>query len=200
MAANGEIFRVVLSYGAPGASIAQTVHWYEFLGPGLPDATVNTEFVQWATSTWGAAWAPIASNQAELNQVDIDVINTDGTVARNSGSQTIAVSGTSPGNVLPGANAAFMIANTPLPKQKGKKYAPFLDEDSVASGFLESAALTLLSDLFDAYVLTLTPVIGSDLFPGILSRTLLQFVQFPGGGKVTNVPAYQRRRKPNVGI
>lgn len=199
MAENLEIFRVAIKYSAPGASIANTVHWYQFQGPGLSDALVNTDIISWITNDWGPDWAAVASNQAAITGVEIDVINPDGTVKRNSGAASLNIPGTVVSNVLPAANSALFVANTPLPKQKGKKYIPFLSEGGTDSGVINASTLTNLSDLFADYVANLVVVIGSDLVAGVLSRVLEAFVAFPGGGTITDLPSYQRRRKQNVG-
>jgi len=199
MGANGEIWRVTLTYNAPNASIGQTVHWFEWQGPGLADSVANTEIVDWANNVWGAAWDNIAPTNASIVGVAMDVINPNGTVARNAGASTLSIAGTQSGGVDPSGVAGLLRANTALPKQRGMKYVPFVADTTTADGVFTTGGLTALGDLFTAYVADIAIIIGTELVSGLLSKTLASFVEFPGGGVVTNIPAYQRRRKPGVG-
>jgi len=197
---NGEIIRVVVEYTSLGASIGQTVHWYEFQGPGVADSLVTSTITSWLTNDWGPEWRQLSSPDSELTSWEGDVINPDFTVDRNFGGASIGLAGTTAGQAAAAADSALMIAGAGVPTKKGKKYAPFLSTGIFEDGVLNSTALSVLADLFDEYVKELLVIIGSNLAAGILSRVDGLFYAFPGGGTITSVPAYQRRRKPGVGI
>lgn len=200
MAESGELVRLVLEYLVPGTSAVMNVFMW-LIEEGSPtDEELLDDFANWAENVWGVNWADFATAVAEIDLIDVDILNADGTVARNIGSQLIGLVGGVGGETTVAAAAGYIKADTALPKTRGSKYVPGLGEGSIADGFVSVETLSdlslLLANYFDTYVGSES---GARYAPGVLSRTLVEFVPFNGSGYVTDVPAYQRRRKPNVG-
>lgn len=195
----GELVRVALSYSHPNGSVAQNVFLYELVTAAATDAAVVTAIDDWVTTDWGPDWETLGNDLCVLFQSDIDIINTDGTVDRNIGQETYNIAGNEAGESLSPAVSCYMQATTALAKVLGKKYVPYIGSSVINEGLLSSGAVAAMVLLFAEYILDLTPAGGGTLEAGVLSRTAQVFRKFNGGGSVTDVPAYQRRRKPGVG-
>lgn len=196
---DGEILRVVCRYSAPNSSEHLCVHWYEYSGPGDTDADVLNSCDVFFRTEWGPDWQQSASEDYDFDEIELDVINLDGTVKRNIGSAPASLPGLHTSDMEPPGCAMLLTADTDTPKQRGRKYVPGLSEASVEDGLINAARIASLVLLTLEYLDTITQGLAGDLEPGVLSRTLATFKQFISSGAVTDVPAYQRRRKPNVG-
>lgn len=194
-----EILRVVCRYSAPNSSEMLCVHWYQYTGAGDTDADVLTVVDNFFTGDWGVDWANFASQDFDFDEIELDVINTDGTVKRNIGSAPIGVAGSVAADMEPSGVCALLTADTQFPLQRGRKYVPGVDEVGVVDGLLNAARIATLALLTIEYLDQISGILAGQLDPGLLSRTLMTFVPFISSGAVTDVPAYQRRRKPNVG-
>lgn len=198
MAAQGEIIRIDVEYSAPAASqILNVFHW--IIDVGNPaDGTVVNHMEDWVTNEWGPDWQAIASVQATLDSVVVNVVNPDGTIARNLGSRVIGLAGLSGGEVSPAAVSGYMQLDTLLPRTKGKKYVPCISETKIDAGELNASAIADMVLLLAEYVTTY--VVGaSEYKPGVLRTGGAGFEGFRIGGLVESTPAYQRRRKRGVG-
>lgn len=195
----GDIVRCVLSYTVPNGSVAQNVFFWENSVATGPDATLLAAMSAWCNTTWGNDWDGFASDDVEMILVEVDLMNGDGTVARNIGSDVISHVGALTHDTLAPGIAAYMQAETERTKSLGKKYIPGLSEDVVTDGVLTAGGLASLALLFATYIDPITWATTAVLTPGVLSRVTLSFQEFIGSGYLTDVPAYQRRRKPNVG-
>ena len=195
----GEILRVVHNFNVPNASAVQNVFWYELDSNAVVDATVLTGFDTYVTDVWAEAWAVAADQNVTLETIDLDVVNLDGTVKRNIGTATIAVAGDQvTSDSTPGVVSGYLRANTALPKVNGSKYIPGFTDGLLESGLWGTTATNVLLDLLLEW-LTFISIGGGDFIPGVLRRIAGAFEPFNVSGDVTDVPAYQRRRKPNVG-
>lgn len=200
MADTGDIIRLVVEYSIPGASTVLNVfHWLIVDGsPDTPD--IIDDFEDWVENTWGTNWADLASAAASIIGLALDIVDVNGLVLANIGSETLALPGTVGGEIGVAAAGAFLKADTALPKTRGTKYIPGLGEGNLTDGILTVETLGDVALLFLDYVqLLIGSVSGARYEPGVVSRTELEFVPFEGGGYFTDVPAYQRRRKPGVG-
>lgn len=195
----GEAVRLTLFYTAAAASVANTV--FNFVGTtaGSDDTDVLDALEDWIDTFWAPAWADLASDSSELEGFSVDKMNLDGTVAANIGTGDTNVAGTQVADTSTAAVAGYLLAQTELPKQRGSKYIPFLSEGATVDGKLNATALTDMALLLVSYLATINVSGGGKLAPGVLSRTLVEFVPFLPQGTVNDVPAYQRRRKPFVG-
>lgn len=195
----GDLLRVTIEYTAPNASVANNVFHYVVSGSSDSDDAVLDAVENWIDLDWGPRWNAIAANDAELTNFDLSVMFTDGRVQRNVGGRDINLSGGGGTGVAPAGACAFMTADTVKPKQTGRKYVPFIADSNITQGILDVTTMADLTALFLEWFIVLTSTGGAVLTPGLLSRTLLAFEPFLASGSTTNIVAYQRRRKPNVG-
>lgn len=200
MATNGELLRVVVEYLLPGASQALNIFNY-LIDDGNPDdADVLADFLDWVENVWGVDWADLAQDVASIVGVTIDVVSAAGLVIRNIGGDSLAVPGGVGGEVGAAAISGYILAYTEFPKSRGSKYIPGLGEGNMTEGVLTTESLGDLVLLLDEYVATVVGVTaGARYTPGVVRRVQEEFAPFLIAGSVTNVPAYQRRRKPNSG-
>jgi hypothetical protein len=81
---------------------------------------------------------------------------------------------------------------------KGSKYLPPPAENFLLNGLfaasMTTGMLAYLDDLASTFIGT-----NAEYAQGIWQEASQAFRQYTGTGTVTNVPAYQRRRKPGVG-
>jgi hypothetical protein len=131
--------------------------------------------------------------------LEVDVLNTDGTVKRNIGEELQAINGAQVGEVMPAAVSGFFQMDTERAKSYGRKYPPGLSEDLVLEGTVNAAGLGKLVLLLLAVTTDIDIGIAGLLVPGVLSRVTSTFQEFTGHGYATDIPAYQRRRKLHVG-
>lgn len=201
MAIPGEIIQATIEYQVGASSTPMNVfHWIK--ASTNTDATDMDTIVDWVDGNWGSSWAALAHTAIELVQVTVRVLNGLGTVIRILGSENINVFGDVASTTLPAANAGLMVANTAEPSLQGKKYVPGLSEGTVEAGVITTGALADLANLMVEYLTPIDLVTPSlvTMIPGIYSTAKEEFFAFNGSGTITNVPAYQRRRKPGVGI
>ncbi len=195
----GELVRIALSYSHPNGSVAQNVFVYRLITSDVTDQAVVDALDAWISADWGPDWQPLANTACQLFQADFDILNTNGTIDRNIGQEQYSIDGVFAGDADNPADSMYMQATTIFAKILGKKYVPFIDDNATLDGLVTAASLANLVLLFAEYIKPLAPAGGGTLEPGVLSRAALAFRAFNGGGLVTDVPAYQRRRKPNVG-
>lgn len=199
MATQGEIIRAVLSYSHPAGSICQNVFTFELQDEDTSDAGVLTGLDDWVDNDWVPTWENVADAQVVLFLLEADVISTAGLVIRNIGQALHADPGTVVGDVMPAAVSGFFQADTLRPKSFGRKYVPGMTELGTDEGILSAGVLAFLLTLLVETTTDIPVGIAGLLVPGILSRVTSAFIEFTGGGLSTDVPAYQRRRKPGVG-
>jgi len=199
MADVGDIVRAALRYSSLAASDQLNVFWYEVQDEGIGNPAMLQEIADFFTDDWGPVWAELASDTSQIVDVSVDIMNPDGTVKVNVGIEPIGLFGDEMTGVTPAANSGYLLAQTALPKSRGSKYVPGISEGSITDGDFSSGALVLLLALTALYILPLPTAVGATLQTGILSRGAQLFVEFLVEGSTTDVVAYQRRRKPNVG-
>lgn len=200
MAVSGEIVRVALHYTQPNAGDCMNVFHFRLSGTvGDDESLLDNIGTGWAVS-WANIWKTIGASAAVLSHVDVDVVNTDGTVDRNIGSEILNVAGTVGGEVTSAAVSGYLLAYTPIPKARGSKYVPGMCEVGVSSGAFTTGAQAVLLQLLALYLNVYVGSGGLRLNPGVLSLLLVEFVDFLASGAIETLPAYQRRRKAGVGI
>jgi hypothetical protein len=195
----GEIVRGVLSYSHPNGSVGQNVFYWENQDAAGDEDLALAEIADWAEDTWGAAWQQVADSNCVLYLLECDVLNADGTVDRNIGEEVLSTGGSITGDAMPAAVSAFIQASTERGNSKGRKYAPFIAEQEITEGDLIAHALGQMLLMGSAWLLDIPYDSSSTLVAGVLSRVLEQFLEFTGTVLLTDIPAYQRRRKENVG-
>lgn len=199
MADANDIIRLAVEYGLPAASQALNVFYLRILG-GASDTDVLDDLEEWVTNEWGANWQDLACSLSSIIGFAADIVDFEGHVLANIGSRTLALAGTVVTDPTSAGDAAYMKADTAVPKTRGSKYIPGLAEDNVDVGILDATALGELAVLFADYFLPFVGLFSSVGYePGVPSRTLLSWNPFTGGGSFTDIIAYQRRRKVGVG-
>lgn len=114
------------------------------------------------------------------------------------GNATPEITFTGAAHQLPNQIAAVLIANTPRPKSRGRKFIPGFDENSCNGSDIESAVLTELGTVLSHYLADENISAGNDLSPGVPRTGVNQFLEFTGGA-VNSIVGTQRRRKPGIG-
>lgn len=194
-----ENLRVVCRYSAPNTSEILNVHMYQYTGAGDTDADVLSAVETFFEDEWGPDWQALASTDVTFDEIELDVLKDNGEVKRNIGSAAIGLAGLDASDMMPSGVAALLTADTDLPKQRGRKYVAGLFDDGIVDGLITAVQIGKLVLLVLEYLDTITGILAGELNPGVLSRTLGDFKPFVSSGAVTDVPSYQRRRKPNVG-
>lgn len=199
MASEGDIIRLVIEYGLPAASAALNVLYFR-LGGDASDGDVLDDLDDWVTEVWGADWSAFGALTAAIIGMAVDVVDFEGHVLANIGSGTLNIPGTVDTDPTSAGDAAYMKADTAVPKTRGSKYLPGLAEDNVDAGILDATILGELAIMAIDYMAAFVGAFSSVLYqPGVPSRTLLTFNPFTGSGTFTDIIAYQRRRKLGVG-
>lgn len=202
MAVNaGDIVRLTVFYSAANMSQAQSVFFFEYDGATIANTAVADALGDWVETDWHGQWSDLASNEVTIDAWQAQVVSNLGEILINLGSDAgLALAGDVISDNDAAAVSAFMQANTIKPKQKGRKYVPGIADTRIENGLINTVTLAQLALLLDVYVSAIDVLAGTGtLQPGVLSKVLLAFEPFLLSGYVTDVPAYQRRRKPNVG-
>jgi hypothetical protein len=183
------------------ASQMQNVFFWQWVGDTIANSAVAAALGDWVETDWHGQWSDFASNEVTIDGWQAQEVALNGDILQNIGSDAgLALAGDVISDNDSAAISAFLQANTALPKQKGRKYVTGVADARIENGLINAVSLAQVALLLDVYVSPITDVAGvGDLNPGVLSRTLVAFEPFILSGYVTDVPAYQRRRKPNVG-
>jgi len=195
----GEIMRATLFFTAPNASVAQNVFHYQLTGANATDTEAANSLNSFFLNTWCPDWADLAPQGAFADYWQADIVNPDGTVIRNIATYNLDLEGVAAGEVLPAANAGYLLAYTAEPKQRGSKYLPFISEVMTSNGQFITTSLAALGVMLAHYLASQAVTGGGTLLPGVASKTLLTFLPFLTTGLIDDQPAYQRRRKLAVG-
>lgn len=195
----GSVVRASMSFSAPAASIAQMVFWFKLSTADVAFSDVIADVAAYFANNHLNEWDDIAADVAEAFLVEADEMNLDGTVKNQIGSNEISRFGLDAGHLLPAGVAAYIQVDSEANKAKGRKYLPFLTENQSTDGLWNAATLAKLAAFLLDYLGVVGVTGGGLLLPGVLSRPLAAFQLFTGSGYTTDTPAYQRRRKPNVG-
>jgi len=199
MAADGEIIRVTMNYARLFASAVQNVFHWQIEGGNPTDEQVRDALEDWTINDWADRWVFLASDTTTLTSIRVLVVSNLGTVLRDLGTVDIGVIGNSMDSVTSAAVSAYMIGNTLDPTIRGSKYVPCISEETINNGAITNAALTDLGLLLVQYLFDISVAPAGFLIAGVLSKKLADFLPFAGVGSIEQVPAYQRRRKPQVG-
>lgn len=193
MASALDIIQVVVE----GALLAQRIlSVYQFVSTDavtdedlMDDLTDRIENDMYAELTTSLANNFVISNLEFKNLTDntlIDVIPWGGAAFSSAG------------ELLPLGVAGLVTANTATPKVRGRKFIAGLTEGSCNDSLWDSALVTVLTDFAAAYVSGFIGAVSSSPWaPGVKSSTgpFRPFTE----AIVSNIPAYQRRRKQGVG-
>jgi len=102
---------------------------------------------------------------------------------------------------LPRGVAALVNAYTSDPDVQGKKYLPAFIEGAVQNGLFSASVLVHMVDLLGVWSAPFSGAVsGASWIPAIWSPTETNAFAMSESGAASAIPAYQRRRKNNVGI
>jgi len=197
---NGDIVKVILEYVYPGASTALNIFHYVYSGASSTDEDTLDALETWFTADWADTWADLAPSTASVDNLKAQIVSAAGVVLRDLGTAVIGVPGILGSEVNPGAVSGYLMANTASPQIRGSKYVPGISEGAIVAGLFSAPAVLDLGLLLVDYLANITIITGERLLPGCLSTKTGGFVTFTDSGLINSTPAYQRRRKPGVGI
>jgi hypothetical protein len=98
----------------------------------------------------------------------------------------------------PAGVAMYVRADSSDAQAKGAKYLPPPNDAALADGLITSTVMTYLANFLTDYAATYVGTYA-EFIPGLWQIATESFKLFSGTGTTSNVPAYQRRRKPGVG-
>lgn len=172
------------------------------------DVLITTAVGSWITLMWEELTTFIA-DAVTLDTVDVY----KGTVAPPGespeytyvGTYLSGVSGESTADLAPHGVAAVVIALTEVARVVARKFWPGWAETAI--GLFGAWTSSVLSDLTLMYARWTSMFnylgeadINGDMMAGVYSKKLGAFKTFVWPGAISNIPGYQRRRKPGVGI
>jgi hypothetical protein len=196
---SGDIVRVVVSYTSPNASVAQNVFLYRLRFAPADDDDVLTDVRDYFIANHLDNWADMAATSSSAFLIEMDILTTFGLVDRNLGEFDLDVPGTVVSDPPSAAVSAYNQVTTERTRSVIKKYWPFIAEEIIGGGALGATGIALMAfillDMFDGIDVTG----GGHLEPGIRSTVDDTFYPIIQAGYVTDIMAYQRRRKPGVG-
>jgi hypothetical protein len=195
----GSIVRAVVSYYHPAGSIAQNVFFYEMQDKAADESNLLDDLETWFIAAWLGNWDDLADNTTYASLLDVDVVNGAGEVTQNIGQKVLAHFGVGTGETSPAAVSGYIHRETERAGSLARKYVPFIAEGNITDGLLTAGAFVYLVNLIGNMGATVTVDGTGKLVPGVLSRVTQSFQEMGSGTYATNVPAYQRRRKPDVG-
>lgn len=199
---SGDILRVVASILHTDGNVAQNVYNVEVTGGGSPfdDDDVLDDAEDWLDNMY-ANFTTLATNTIDGNEVIVykyDAVHDDWDEV---GSQSWTWNPTGAWDTMPRAVAGLVRLWTSDPDVQGKKYIAGLTEESTVLGLFDSAAVTaLLAFAADWYLPFVGSASGATFTPGVWSVVGTVFRAAVDHFATSTIPAYQRRRKRNVGI
>ncbi len=199
---DGEILRIVASFLWTDGNVAQNVFNAVVTGgsPPFTDVDIVDDAEDWLDNMF----ANITGNISQYmpgNEVIVykyDAIDDDWDEV---GSQSWGFTPTQNTDELPRGVAGLVRLWTTDPDVQGKKYIPGLCEVGVTNGLFSASTMTVLLALAaDWYMPFVGAASGATFTPGIWSVVGTVFKAAVDHIAVSAIPAYQRRRKRNVGI
>lgn len=200
--AENAILRVVASMLWTDGNVNQNVFNCKVSGASPPydDSDIADDMEDWLDNLYLNLTTNI-SNEIDGNSVTVYKWDAGGADWDEVQSQSWTWNPTSVGEQLPRGVAGLINLWTEDPDVQGKKYIPGLTEASIVDGLITSGLLTnLLAFAADWYLPFVGATTGATFTPGIWSVVGAVFQAAVDHFSTTSIPAYQRRRKRNVGI
>jgi hypothetical protein len=198
----GDVLRVVASMLWDDGNVNQNIFNAVLSGGGGPwtDTDIADDAEAWLDNMY-ANLVTFLSEDLAGNEVIVYKYDTVGNDWDEVQSQAWTFAPESVDHYLPRGVAALVRLWTIDPDVQGKKYIPGTVEASNIDGLYESGFLTaLLAFAADWYTPFTGGTTGATWTPGIWSVLLSVFKAGIDHVAVSAIPAYQRRRKRNVGI
>lgn len=200
--ADGAILRIVASLLFPESVIAQNVFYAVFADTGASndDQDVVDDLAEWLEDAYTliAGFIDTSVSLTDIKVYNYDSIDDDWDEV---GAASIGLAFTGTTDMLPHGVAYLLHAKTTDPDVQAAKFIGGFTEGGQADGIWLSSINTVMAtwaaDWVTAFVGTAT---GGDFSPGVWSVAQQVFKVFNGVINLNSIPAYQRRRKPGVGI
>lgn len=202
---DGDVLRVVVSISAPDTVLCQNVFHYALSDPGAanpPDSSVLTSIDLELTAIY-ELWDDEMSDGYTVDVADVDKVEWNATesiweVVEHIGSVLLDITGLGISDACPHGCAANLTFDTLDPKRRGRKFFPGIAEDGVDDSTFIGAVQTVLAAMVAEIISDRGVTGGAEIVAGIPSNlgTWLPFIL----GVANTISAYQRRRKPGVGV
>jgi len=118
----------------------------------------------------------------------------------NHGTFTPSVSFNNASDMLPHGVAALVRMYSEASRSIGRKYLAGFGEDMQSDGDWAAGAITNLGSFLTRWSAKAEVSVTNDLYPGVWSTTAHVVYRTAQEGVILAQPAYQRRRRPGVGI
>jgi len=115
------------------------VFYWELQDSDESDTAVLDAIDDWIDNNWAPTWDNFSDSSCILFLNEVDVVNGDGTVARNIGEEIQSHPGAAAGEAASAAVSGFIQASTERAKSLGRKYIPGLSETFIADGVVTPA-------------------------------------------------------------
>ena len=196
------ILRVVLSLLLPDNAIAQNVFYtlFENDGTSADDQDVLDDLVDWMEAFYTEIDGSV-NEDVSVTGLKAYLYDTVGEDWDEVGVGFPSVTNVGASDPLPNGIAALMHAPTVDPDVTGAKYIAGFGETSALDNDWTAALLTVLAAAATEWTDPFTGATsGSGFIPGVWSVTNSAFYAFTTASSINVQVAYQRRRKPGVGI
>jgi len=200
--ADGTVLRIVASLLFPDSVIAQNIFYTVFTDNGSSNDTddVLDDLVDYVEDIYTDLLNEVAEevDLGEMKVYEYDSVDDDWDEV---GTRTPSVAFNQTADGLPNGAAALIHARSTDPDVSGHKYFGGFGNGKAVDNDWTSGCLTQLVQCGSTWVTNFVgTATGGDFFPGVWSPTRTNFYAFNGTFIVNGVVAYQRRRKPGVGI
>lgn len=200
--ADGEILRVVASMLWTDGNVNQNVFNCVVTGgsPPFDDTDVTDDMEDWLDNMYANITAN-CSDEIDGNEVLVYKYDALGDDWDEVSSQSWTWNPTSVTDQMPRGVAALVRLWTTDPDVQGKKYVPGMVEGGAVDGLWAASIITdLLAFAADWYAPFVGAASGATFTPGVWSVVNTVFKAAVDHIATSTIPAYQRRRKRNVGI
>jgi hypothetical protein len=197
----GDIIRVVFTYLMTGDDVAQNIfHFIVDSGTENDLAAFAGDVEQWLVDAISGNTGSI-SDELDLNRADIYKYNS------GTGQFDLIIDavynntlGSSVAEMMPHGVCYLLQRLTENPRSTAQCFFPGVPENGVADGLITASTLPTLIQIADGLTDNLVTTSAAVLIPGTFSRATATFNKVIGIVGVPQEPAYQRRRKPGVGL
>lgn len=199
---DGTILRVVASLLWTDGNVNQNVFNCVPTGGGSPwdEQDILDDMEDWCDNMY-ANMVNVMSDEIDGNEVIVYEYDPVGDDWDEVGSNAWGFDPTAISSQLPRGVAGLVRLWTSDADVQGKKYIPALVEDQLLDGLYTAALITqLLAFGADWYAPFVGATSGASFTPGIWSVAGTVFKAAVDHIATSTIPAYQRRRKRNVGI
>lgn len=196
------ILRVVASFLWTDGNVNQNVFNCKVTGAGAPwdDQDILDDMEDWLDDMYANLTTGM-SDEIDGNEVIVYKYDAVGDDWDEVGSNSWTFNPSQAADQLPRGVAGLIRLWTTDPDVQGKKYIPALSEIGLTDGLFTSSTLTaLLALAADWYLPFVGTATGGTFTPGIWSVVAKVFKAGVDHIAASAIPAYQRRRKRNVGI